>query len=348
VIHVFRGYREHDGSLPDAALIRDAGGSLYGTTYAGGRRLCPEARPTHGLTSCGTVFRLSPAGSGYQETVLYAFRGGKDGANPATSLVADSFGALYGTTVQGGVGCYSGHGCGTVFKLTPSGSGYKESILYRFQGFGDGYAPSALIIDAAGALYGTTYTGGPARQGTVFTLTPSAGGYTKSILYAFGTGPTDDGAYPDAALIAGRDGALYGTTIFGGGFPHCGRVGCGTVFALRPSGAGYVERILHAFSGESGDGFFPTAPVVEGADGTLYGTTFEGGAGGIGFGMVFALAPGSSGYTERVLVDFGDDARGRYPQSGLLDVGDKLVGTLPWGGVGRGGPEYGLVFSLAP
>ena len=223
VIHVFRGYREHDGSLPDAALIRDAGGSLYGTTYAGGRRLCPEARPTHGLTSCGTVFKLSPAGSGYQETVLYAFRGGKDGANPATSLVADSFGALYGTTEQGGVGCYSGHGCGTVFKLTPSSSGYKESILYRFQGFGDGYAPSALIIDAAGALYGTTYTGGPAHQGTVFKLTPSAGGYTKSVLYAFrGAGPVPDGchgAYPDAALIAGRDGALYGTTIFGGGSP---------------------------------------------------------------------------------------------------------------------------------
>jgi uncharacterized repeat protein (TIGR03803 family) len=182
----------------------------------------------------------------------------------------------------------------------------------------------------------------------VFKLTPSAGGYTKSVLYAFGTGSMVDGAYPDASLIAGRDGALYGTTIFGGGLPHCGRVGCGTVFALMPSGAGYVERILHAFSGESGDGFFPSAPVVEAADGTLYGTTFEGGAGGAGFGMVFALARGSTGYTERVLVDFGDDARGRYPQSGLLDVGGKLVGTLPWGGVGRGGPQYGLVFSLAP
>jgi uncharacterized repeat protein (TIGR03803 family) len=351
VIHVFRGYREHDGSIPDAPLIRDAGGSLYGTTYTGGRRLCPEARRTRGLTSCGTVFRLSPAGSGYVETVLYAFRGGTDGANPATSLVADATGALYGTTEQGGVGCYHGNGCGTVFKLTPSSSGYKERILYRFQGFGDGYAPSALIIDAAGALYGTTYTGGPAREGTVFKLTPSAGGYTKSLLYSFGAGGAVDGvdgACPDASLIAGRDGALYGTTVFGGGSQHCGRVGCGTVFALRPAGARYVGHIVHAFSGENGDGFFPSAPVIEGADGTLYGTTFEGGMGAIGFGMVFALAPGSMGYTERVLVDFGDDARGRYPQSGLLDVGGKLVGALPWGGVGRGGPQYGLVFSLAP
>src|ERR1700722_2777769 len=182
LLHVFRGDREHDGAIPDASLIRDAGGSLYGTTYAGGRRLWPEELPHHGLTSCGTVYRLSPAGSGYQETVLYAFRGGKDGANPGTSLIADSSGALYGTTEQGGnVGCFSGHGCGTVFKLTPSGSGYKESTVYRFQGFGAGYAPSALIIDAAGALYGTTYTGGPAGQGTVFKLTPSAGGYTKSV-----------------------------------------------------------------------------------------------------------------------------------------------------------------------
>jgi uncharacterized repeat protein (TIGR03803 family) len=349
VIHVFGGYREHDGSLPEAALIRDAGGSLYGTTYAGGRRVCPVVRPSRGLTSCGTVFRLSPIGTGYTETMLYMFRGGNDGANPTTSLVADSAGDFYGTTEQGGgVGCASGRGCGTVFKLTPSSSGYKESIVYRFQGYGDGYAPSALIIDAAGALYGTTYTGGPANHGTVFKLTHSGGGYTKSVLYAFGTGSAVDGSYPDASLIAGRDGALYGTTIFGGGSPHCARTGCGTVFALIPSSAGYVERIVHAFSGEGGDGFFPSAPVIETADGTLYGTTFEGGKGGVGFGMVFALMPSAAGYTERVLVDFGDDARGRYPQSGLLDVGGKLLGTLPYGGVDRADPEYGLVFSLAP
>lgn len=357
VIHVFGGYRAHDGALPYAALMRDAAGSLYGTTYAGGRRVCPDLRPSPALTTCGTVFKLSPAGSGYVETILHEFRGGKDGANPTTSLIADAGGALYGTTEEGGgVGCYNRRGCGTAFKLTPSGSGYRESVLYRFQSFKDGFAPSALIIDAGGALYGTTYTGGPADQGTVFKLTPSTSGYTKTVLYAFrgalvpnnpqpGSFAGRDGAYPDAALIAGRDGTLYGTTIFGGGAPGCKLVGCGTVFALMPSGNGYAERVLYAFSGVNGDGFFPSAPVAAAPDGTLYGTTYGGGSDS---GTVFALQPTPAGYAERVVHTFSDDARGGYPQSGLLDVGGTLFGTLAFGGFGHNCPCFGVVFSLVP
>lgn len=159
------------------------------------------------------------------DAVLYAFRGGSDGAQPAAGLVADKHGALYGTTAVGGVG--GSFGNGTVFKLTPSGRGYTESVLYAFRGGNDGAEPFAgLIADKRGALYGTTaFTGVISGDGSVFKLTPSGNGYTESILYHF-QGSPNDGAYPDASLIADENGALYGTTSAGGA------AGIGTVFRL--------------------------------------------------------------------------------------------------------------------
>jgi uncharacterized repeat protein (TIGR03803 family) len=144
VLHIFVGGT--DGSFPSAGLVRDASGNLYGTTFHGGNIDC----------DCGTVFKVDKTGN---ETILYSFTGGADGANPAASLVLDSEGNLYGTTVQGGTaGCDPYSGCGVVFELDTVGT---ESVLYSFTGGADGANPAASVMrDSAGNLYGTTQLGG--------------------------------------------------------------------------------------------------------------------------------------------------------------------------------------------
>jgi uncharacterized repeat protein (TIGR03803 family) len=160
-----------DGAVPAAGLIRDESGNLFGTTEKGGTGAC--------FGGCGTVFMLGPGGS---ETVLYNFTGSPDGEYPFASLIRDSKGNLYGTTAYGGTGkCNNGNGqgCGTVFKLTQSKSGWEETVLHSFNGHSDGsYSFAPLLRDAAGNLYGTTYEGGTFSQscrfgcGTIFRLTP--------------------------------------------------------------------------------------------------------------------------------------------------------------------------------
>jgi uncharacterized repeat protein (TIGR03803 family) len=133
-----------DGASPQGALVRDAAGNLYGTA-GGGNNLC-----SHGA-QCGVVFKLDTSG---HETVLYAFKGGTDGADPTDRLVRDAAGNLYGTTYLGG----DRPCCGTVFKLDTTGT---KSVLHSFTGIPDGKNPMAgLAMDAAGNLYGTTYQGG--------------------------------------------------------------------------------------------------------------------------------------------------------------------------------------------
>jgi uncharacterized repeat protein (TIGR03803 family) len=233
--------------------------------------------------------------------VLYSFRGGNDGALPAAGLMADPTGAFYGTTQSGGP-----RNMGTAFKLTPSGSGYAESVLHAFAGGKhDGAVPVAgLIEDQTGALYGTTEGGGNQSVkrfcsgskirgcGTVFRLTPSASGYTESLVYTFRDDAKSDGMFPYAGLIAGGPGALYGTTYFGGGQ--------GNVFELTPTRKGYTEASLYAFqyspSGEAfPNGALPAASVVADSSGALYGTAVVGGDCSIqpiyGCGVAFKLTP---------------------------------------------------------
>jgi hypothetical protein len=184
------------------------------------------------------VFKLTPPAAGeteWIEAVLYRFSGkfDGDGAHPFAGLIIDARGALYGTTSVGGTGCF---GCGTVFQLTPPAAGatkWTEGVLYSFTGFPNGINPEAgLIMDARGALYGTTNGG----RGTVFKLTPPAAGETEwieSVLYRFSAKFDGDGASPVAGLITDASGALYGTTYNGGaGCP--GINGCGTVFEVVP------------------------------------------------------------------------------------------------------------------
>jgi uncharacterized repeat protein (TIGR03803 family) len=263
-----------------------------------------------------------------KQRVLYAFTGGSDGGTPSAGVIMDSSGDLYGTTTIGGS---SSHG--TVFELSPGSSGYTESILHAFStGSYGANVPAGLIIDSAGDLYGTTWSGGSAGDGTVFKLSPDGGGgYTESVLHTFTGG--SDGAYPDAGLI--MDGAhnLYGTTWGGGS------AGDGVVFELSAGSGGYTYSLLHTFT-EGNDGGNPGAALVMDGAGNLYGTTEVGGSASAG--IVFELTPGAGGYAESVLHVFtGSD--GADPQAGLvMDGAGNLYGTTELGG----SRDDGIVFEL--
>jgi uncharacterized repeat protein (TIGR03803 family) len=202
-----------DGVNPQAGLIIDDAGNLYGTTYRGG------------IYNSGTAFELSPQqGGGWTEKVLHSFGHGSDGITPDANLTIDAAGNLYGTTYNGGI-----HGRGTVFELTPrEGGGWTETVLHSFGNGSDGANPYAgLIIDANGNLYGTTLAGGIHTAGTAFELSPrQGGGWTETILHSFGNGT--DGNSPYAGLIFDASGNLYGTTLEGGIHSY------GVVFEITP------------------------------------------------------------------------------------------------------------------
>lgn len=321
VLHRFNG---RDGASPQASLVFDAKGNLYGTTLSGG------------AYHVGTVFELTPTESGgWKEKILHSFNG-KDGFFPYSNLIFDTSGNLYGTTYYGGR-----NGYGTVFELTPdAGGGWKEKILHSFYGNGkDGFFPYAsLIFDNSGNLYGTTSQGGSHGGGTAFELIPEPdGGWREKILHSFDFN-YEDGFYPTAGLIFDLAGNLYGTTR-SGGRSIC-ETGCGTVFELTLTASGsWKERILHTFDRHGGpDGYYPAGNLIFDAAGNLYGTTYSGGAYHIG-GTVFELTPEpGGGWKERVLHSFY--AR-EEPGSGVVfDSAGNLYGTTPGG--------YGTVFEIIP
>jgi uncharacterized repeat protein (TIGR03803 family) len=388
VLYSFQG--GSDGALSYAPLIADSQGALYGTTIHGGI-------PSGGY---GTVFKLTPSGSGYSESVLYAFQGGYDGAYPFAGVIADKHGALYGTTYTGGPS-----GAGSVYKLTRSHSAYSKTILYGFSGGSDGATPQGtLYMDRAGNLFGTTTNGGTAGTGVVYELSPGASSYTFRVIHSFQGG--NDAANPQyGALVADASGALYGTTSIGGSpqswgavykltpsgstyqesiicaFPYPngshpfggltidvrgtlygtttqgGPSNTGTVFKLTPSGSGYLQTVLYAFQAASlYDGAAPQADIlIDRATGSLYGTTQYGGTAGVG--TVFKLTPfasptsighpgndAGSGYLETVLHSFQGGTDGKNPEAGFIQLNGVLYSTTFFGG----GPGNGTVFSITP
>ena len=363
VLYNFQAGR--DGDSPTSGLILDPNGTLFGTTLIGGFNRRNGA-------GCGTVFSLTPKASAYDERVLHPFKCSvNDGDNPSGVLIEDAAGSLYGTTQGGGFNqCgtpASSLECGTVFTLARAGAKYKERLIYRFQGNGDGADPVAGIMqDPRGMFYGTTLLGGVAgcpegnvtQCGTVFSLVPGASACAETVLYRF-QGPPSDGAHPSGGLVEDGNGSLFGTTSEGGSgrckAPTRGTAGCGTVFRLTPNGSGYTETVLYNFQGRP-DGSAPNSTLLLGSDGTLYGTTQSGGAKACwhhqGCGMVFALTPnGSGGYTEIALYTFGGGKYGSYPSGLIRDGSGNLYGvTMDGGAKCSGDPIFGCgtVFELVP
>ncbi len=327
VLHNF-GTGNNNGQSSFAALIFDGSGNLYGTTVMGGSK------------NGGSVFQMSPNGSGgWTTNVLYSFGASStDGQQPYAGLVFDTAGNLYGTTSAGG-----SEGYGTVFELTPNGSGgWTEVTLHNFGiASTDGIYPYAgLIFDSSGNLYGTTSKGGSEGQGAVFEMTPNgSGGWTERVLHNFGVSGSD-GRYSYAGLLFDAAGNLYGTTSLGGS------KGYGTVFELAPNGSGgWAERVLHNFGISGNDGRYSYASLIFDAAGNLYGTTVGGGS--TNNGTVFEMTPnGSGGWTERVLHNFGvSGSDGTGPYSGvILDGAGNLYGTTEAGG----SQGDGTAFEMTP
>jgi uncharacterized repeat protein (TIGR03803 family) len=352
------------GLGPNAGVVLDSAGNLYGTTpfqgtagivyeiEAGGRvkRLYDfqpavgGSEPTSYLTldaagnlygttasgggpaDAGVVFKLSPTG---KETILHTFKGGSsDGTSPAGRTVLDHAGSLYGTTFRGGT-----NDQGVVYKLSATG---QETVLHSFTGGADGGLPIGLAIDSAGNLYGTTEFGGAGSQtglqeGVVFKL-DAAG--TFSVLYAF-TG-LSEGGVPNGGVTLDSGGNLYGTTFYGG----IGNPGAGVVFKIDTSG---TYSVLHAFSAST-DGGFPTSSVTVDGAGNLYGACPS--YGPRGGGTVFKL---DTVGTFSVLYAFtgGPYVGGPYAAV-VLDGAGNLYGTISVAASGCPGTSgaCGMVYKI--
>jgi hypothetical protein len=340
----FNGF---DGFDPLAALIIDANGNLFGTTFAGGANI-----------DGGTAFEIIKTASGYASTptILYNFctqAGCTDGGSPQASLITDANGNLFGTTFAGGTNLE-----GTVFEIIKTASGYASTptILYNFctqAGCTDGAYPSAgLIIDANGNLLGTTLEGGANNAGTVFEISKTASGYasTPTILYNFCTqAGCTDGANPFASLIVDANGNLFGTTAVGGNSNCSPNYTCGTVFEIAKSANGYAGTPTTLVKFNYADGSEPQASLIVDAVGNLFGTTVVGGDLSCtdGCGTVFEIAKSANGYagTPTTLVKF-NYADGALPYAGLTaDAKGNLFGTTSRGGA-NGNGAYGTVFEI--
>lgn len=273
--------------------------------------------------------------------IIHTFVSIRKGVRPQSALTSDSTGTLYGTTYTGGAS-----GDGTVYQLTPPSGGSKkwiQKVLHHFSKSGkNGALPdTGVILDAQGNLYGTAVQGGINDAGMVFELVrPANDGdpWKEVVLHRF-TGGTDGGS-PHDTLVFGPDGALYGTTGFGG------TLGAGTVFRLSPQDSGHwKETVLFNFGNDAGGGYPYSTPAFDRA-GNLYGTTLNGG--NASNGVVFELSPPSGGgtlWTETVLHSFDDATDGVQPRVGvLIDSAGNLYGTTEEGGsIG-----YGVVFEVSP
>jgi hypothetical protein len=268
VLYQFTG--GSDGGCPTtlAPVLFDSAGNIYGAATCGGP------------TNSGVVYKLTRSNTGWKESVLYSFTGGNDGSNPH-GITFDAAGNIYGVAADGGgnQNCGFNKGCGTIYKLTPSPSGWTETTLHTFQQGVDGGHSGPLIRDKAGNLYGITEQYGPNNNGgTVWELSPSNGGWTLSVLYAFPTATVDD--YGPYALTMDTAGNLYGISNEGGLYSR------GFLFKLAPSNGGWTYTDLHDFGGE---GCYPQGAVLLDTAGNLYGGTQF--CGTYGYGVLWKFTP---------------------------------------------------------
>ena len=318
------------GYYPTGGLISDAAGNLYGVTEVGG------------AFQNGAVFKLSFESGVWTETVLYSFLGAAgDGAGPASALLLDKGGNLYGTTAGGGASAGS---YGTVFKLAPDGNGgWTETILHSFNG-NDGGGPmdAPLVSDAQGNLYGVTHGGcvfGYCSNGSAFELSPKAtGGWSFKVLHSFGhTG------LPDGGLIFDKAGNLYGTTTYSGP-KDCSMAGCGTIYKLSRGAKSWVFTTIHAFN--YSDGEYPWGNLLMDSSGNIYGATLLGGA--YNGGLAYRLSPTKTGWKETVLYVFGAPGDGSDPSSLIFGASSgHLFGTVPISSDANFNQLNGYVFELS-
>jgi uncharacterized repeat protein (TIGR03803 family) len=320
-------------SDPYSKLTIGPDGALYGTTFGGG---------TEGF---GTVFKLQPPPNAcgsfscpWTLTVVHNFDW-NDGAEPIGEVVFDHAGNIYGTTSEGGGNCtvLSG-GCGVVYELSPSGSGWTETVIFNFssEGGNAGAFPSGgLIFDAAGNLYGVTWFGGsPSNSGVIYKLSPPQGeGWTETVLYQAGLGGL--GFSPVGTLLMDGSGNLYGE-MQGGGLNNGG-----TVFQLTRQ-EGYQD--IYSFPANSD----PQGSLVSDSSGNLYGTSSQGGING--YGSAIKLVPSNGSWIETDLHVF-QASDGIYPGGSLvLDSANNLYGVAQAGGhfsgVCSGG--CGTVWEISP
>lgn len=292
-----------NGANPYAGLVQGNDDYFYGTTVNGG------------TNNLGTVFKINADGA---LTSLFSFTGGYDGANPEAGLVQGNDGNFYGTTISGGT-----NNLGTVFKIGTNGT---LTSLYSFTSGNDGAHPWSVLVEGSdGIFYGTTYAGGTNDLGTVFKI--NANGVLTS-LYSFTGG--NDGAEPYAALVQGRDGNFYGTTVIGGNTNYY-YAGLGTVFKINTNG---VLTSLYSFTGQY-DGAYPIAGMVEGRDGNLYGTT-AGTAPNVGNVFRLAIVPEPP---ELTMIHYGANVILTWPANAttgfnvtpfILEFANNLASPAAW------------------
>jgi uncharacterized repeat protein (TIGR03803 family) len=299
-LHIFHQcIFDGEGQFPQSGMVLSTNGNFYGTTQMGGA--------TSTTPHDGTVFTISPGGA---LTTLFRFPNDFNnpptttGSQPVATLVQGTDGNFYGTNTTGGA-----HSCGTVFRISAAGS-IKPLFSFPAVPFCDN-PYGTLIQGTDGNFYGTTRGGGAHFHGTVFRIAPS-GGFTTfySFVGSSTTGPFD-GAQPNAGVLQAADGNFYGTTEAGG------TVNSGTVYKITPAGS---ERILHSFGGSAAPGSFLDAPLIQAADGNLYGTTARGGNAACfdGCGTIFKITP--TGQLTTLHSFHGTD--GAHPTGGLVQYTD--------------------------
>ena len=310
VIHNFTGEND-DGANPYAGPTLNSSGDLYGTTYTGG------------AFGAGSVYELSPSGSGWNYSTLYSFLGESDGDGPAFGALALYDGALFGTTEGGGY-------LGVAFKVGMTETGWHEAVMHSFGHGTDGNEPiGGVVFDQAGNFYGTTLLGGAYGNGTVYQVTPSG---VERVLYSF-TG-RQDAVNPAATVALDADGNIYGTTSFGGAY------GVGAIYELSPSGSTYSEKVLYSFEGRK-DGQNPVGGLILDTAGNLYGGTFDGGI--KGGGTVYELSQSGGSWSFTLLYSFSGGYGGPYNQL-TFDAKENLYGTT----MGEGANGFGQIFRLTP
>jgi uncharacterized repeat protein (TIGR03803 family) len=323
-----------DGANPFGGLIFDQKGNLYGTTFAGG------------ANSTGTVYELSPnSGGGWTETVLYSFGtlSSGDASNPRTGLTIDNnTGNLFGAAAGGRTLVCSG--CGTVYELSPSQSGWTETVLHNFRGcritkYCDGADPNGVTLDRFGNLYGGTYAGGGPDFGTVFEIRHTNTGWVETMVYIFNPG---SGVHPVSNVIVDTRGHIYGVCV-AGGIP-----GPGTVWELVYSKVNkkFTAQVLYSFSYNGGG--IEVGGIAMDTAGNIYGAAEASGntCDSSGCGTVYKLTKSGKTWSEKTLHTFTDGADGGFPAPTplVLDTSGNVYGLAESGGL----YNYGVAFKISP